>query len=283
MDSLKAFGGISDFEEATDSFSYELSKNIHSSVKEDFLLVFIEYTFDNGNATVEMQETILSILKMDAKDGIQYINDEFDIKSNMLPDLGNQLQKCSFIYRTRIENFDLNNKNEGFHLKVLDKQSENVSNYFINLMNSAVVPNDQIMSNLARSFVKKGLKKYANSEKDVENIGNELESILSRRKKVSIKGIVDELSPFVSDAKLENEGLTLKGVSDEIFGLILQKNPSAQGEFIANPVGGERFILNNKQKSISISIEQGLINDNIVEYDNSDEEFIILKIPRYIL
>ncbi|HBJ9774194.1 TPA: hypothetical protein LES06_002898 [Listeria monocytogenes] len=217
---------------------------------------------------------------MDAKDGIQYINDEFDIKSNMLPDLGNQLQKCSFIYKTRIEKFELNNENEGFHLKVLDKQTENISNYFINLMSSAVVPNDQTMSRLAKSFVKKGLKKYANSEKDIENIGNEIESILSRRKKVSIQGIVDELSPFVSNKKLEEDGLTLNGLSNEIFGLMLQKNPSAQGEFTANPTGGERFTLRNKHKSVSVSIEKGLINSNIVEFDDSNEDFFTLKIPK---
>ncbi|EAD9170212.1 hypothetical protein AOE63_14685 [Listeria monocytogenes] len=280
LDSTKAFQGETSFEEATGNFSYELSKNIHSSVKDDFLLVFIEYTFENEDSSINPGETILSILKMDAKDGIQYVNDEFDIKSNMLPDLGNQLQKCSFIYKTRIEKFELNNENEGFHLKVLDKQTENISNYFINLMSSAVVPNDQTMSKLAKSFVKKGLKKYANSEKDIENIGNEIESILSRRKKVSIKGIVDELSPFVSDKKLEEDGLTLNGLSNEIFGLMLQKNPSAQGEFTANPTGGERFTLRNKHKSVSVSIEKGLINSNIVEFDDSNEDFFTLKIPK---
>ncbi|EGS0274477.1 hypothetical protein I7Z58_002970, partial [Listeria monocytogenes] len=160
------------------------------------------------------------------------------------------------------------------------KQTENISNYFINLMSSAVVPNDQTMSRLAKSFVKKGLKKYANSEKDIENIGNEIESILSRRKKVSIQGIVDELSPFVSNKKLEEDGLTLNGLSNEIFGLMLQKNPSAQGEFTANPTGGERFTLRNKHKSVSVSIEKGLINSNIVEFDDSNEDFFTLKIPK---
>lgn len=277
----KAFLDEEGFIEASDSYSYELSKNIHGSVKDEFLLAFVEYYFEGDHSgIVDSGETIFAILKMDMNDGIQYTGDDFDIQPNMLPDLGNQLKKCSFVYKKRIDNFVDNNKETGFHLKVLDKTTPNVSNYFINLMSAAVVTNDAINSGLAKSFVKKNMKKYVNSEEDIENISNGLESIMSRRKKVNVPGIVEELSPFISEKKMENEGLTLDGLSDKIFEEMLQKNPSAQGTFIADPKGGKHFIISNKQKSVKVSIEIGLINDKIIEYDDSDEYFITLKIPK---
>lgn len=276
----------SNFDKNSKKIAESLINNIHINVKKDFIFIVLSYTFEtkDKNAWINVGEEILAIMKMETSDGIQIIDNDFDIHENMLPDLGNNLQKCSFVYKTKIENFDINNKGKEFHLKILDKQDKSISTYFINLMKSVVVADNEEMSKLAQRVIKKNLKNYIASEATREELDRDFRIIMSRRKRTSIKNIVEELFPILDKDRVHNSGITPKGLGDDVFKQILQINPSALNSFVAEPVNCPRYILRNKDHSVNLSIEKGLIDDGIVFIDDTnDNKNIIIKIPKKLM
>ncbi|OTN76711.1 hypothetical protein A5886_001790 [Enterococcus sp. 8G7_MSG3316] len=92
-----------DFDQSSLDIANHLKMNMHYSVKNSFLLVVLSYNFEEERFVGT--DEVLAIMKMELNEGIQMNGNKFKIQPNMLPDLGNSLQKCAFIYKSKIENF----------------------------------------------------------------------------------------------------------------------------------------------------------------------------------
>lgn len=274
---------LDSFNIASKQIAEELSQKIHYSVNDNFIFIVVWYFFEGANEYFEDNENILAILKMETNDGVQLINNStFDIKENMLPDLGNQLQKCSFVYKSYLDKYEENNQDDKFHLKILDKQDKSIATYFINLMDSVVVADDTEMSKLAVAFIKNNVKKYT-SESDKKFVDEKLRIMMSRREHTSVNQMVLNLQEYIQMDMLNKAGIqTITALSDNIFDKILKRNPSAVNEFKIEPVTGEKFFLRSNDRSIMISIEQGLIDDDTVDIE-ADEDNHYVTIPKELV
>lgn len=271
------------FDEAARSIADILKDSMHYSVKNSFLLIILNYQFDRDipELNSEGKEEILAIMKMEMNEGIQMNDNKFQIQPNMLPDLGNNLQKCSFIYKSRAMMFEENNIDDGFHLRILDKQDKTISNYFISLMNSVLVADDEVMSRLAQRFIRKKARAYTDSEASFEKVEKRINIIMSQRKKTSVRSIITEIYPYFSTEILAKKGDDEDSITEDTFELMLQSNPSAVSSFISQPTDGKKYMLSNDNRSIWVSIEQGLIDEKTVKVDeNSSSRSIKLEIPK---
>lgn len=268
-----------DFDQSSLDIANHLKLNMHYSVKNSFLLIVLSYNFEEDRFVGT--DEVLAIMKMELNEGIQMNGNEFKIQPNMLPDLGNSLQKCAFIYKSKIENFKDNTVGNNFHLRILDKQDKTISTYFINLMNSVLVADDQVMSRLAHRFIKNKAKNFTADEKEFEKVKKQLNIIMSQRKRTSINAIVTEIYPFLNKDMLVKAVMDEETLANETFDLILQSNPSATASFTSLPTNGEKYKLSSDNKSIWVSIEQGLVDDNTVRIDEQcDSNFIRIDIPK---
>ena len=272
----------SSFNSSAKSIAEALKNNMHFSVKNTFIFIVLSYKFTEktSKGLFTDGEEIVAIMKMETNDGIQIVENNFEIQPNMLPDLGNSLQKCAFVYKSRIEKFDENNMNDGFHLRILDKQDKTISNYFINLMNSVVVADDEVMSRLAQRFIRKNSMEFTDSQAMFEKVETQLNVIMSQRKRTSIKSIFVEISPFLSKTKMDSAGKDIDVLADDTFNLILRNNPSATSNFTSQPTNGEKYIYKSETRSIWISVEKGLVEDGTVEIDSKNKKYIKITIPK---
>lgn len=277
------------FSESSKNIAKNLATNIHSNVTSNFHLIITLLAVNEGDKVdleVGVDEYILSIIKMETSHGIQMEQNKFIIQPNMLPDLGNQLQKGSFVIKSFVENYEENNQGTKFHSRILDKQDKAISNYFMNLMGSTVVADDGESSKLAQQFISKNVKKYVASEGERVSVDRMLGSIFSRREKTSVGAIVTQLEHYVNSETLENSGFTIDGLSDEIFNQMRQRNPSVRNEFQAIPYMPDKTIIRNEDHSVMVSIEKGLIEDRLVEIytpnDDNDHKYTII-IPEDII
>lgn len=277
------------FSESSKNIAENLATNIHSNVTSNFHLIITLLEMNEGdNVDLEVEvdeEYILSIIKMETNHGIQMEQNEFIIQPNMLPDLGNQLQKGSFVIKSFVENYEENNQGTKFHSRILDKQDRAISNYFMNLMGSTVVADDGESSKLAQQFISKNVKKYVASEGERVAVDRTLGSIFSRRERTSVGAIVTQLEQYVNDDTLERAGYTIDGLSNEIFNQMRQRNPSVRNEFESIPYMPEKTIIRNEDRSVMVSIEKGLIEDELVEIQmpTADNRKYTIIIPEDII
>lgn len=274
---------IENFEASSRLIAEELSRSIHYSVNDNFIFIVVWYSFEGENDYFNDDENILAILKMETSDGVQLLNNShLDIKENMLPDLGNQLQKCAFVYESYVNSFDINNQGDRFHLKILYKQDKSIASYFINLMKSVVVADDFEMSKLAVSTIKSSVKNYV-LEDDRSLVDNSLNVMMSRRENTSVTHMVNQLQDYIRMDMLNQSGIqTLDALADDIFEKILRRNPSATHDFRIEPVNPEKFFLRSIDRSVMISIEKGLIDDDTIETSEDDNNHY-LTIPKEIV
>lgn len=278
----KACFDYSTFDEASKEIAENLSRNIHYSVKNNFIFIVIWYFFEGENDFFSDEENILAILKMETNDGIQMIEDDFDVHPDMLPDLGNQLQKCSFVYKSTLEDFDRFNIDDKFHLKILDKQDSTISTYFINLMNSVVVADDSVMSQLANKVIKDRVKEYT-TEENKKEVDKQMRIIMSSRKQTSIRDIVGQLEHLMEPSLLKSSNFfTIDAFSDDVFEIILKKNPSAMANFKTEPNNNDKYILRNDDRSVMISIEQGLLDNYTVKISETKNKYTLV-VPKNLV
>ncbi|EOH79276.1 nucleoid-associated protein [Enterococcus casseliflavus] len=268
-----------DFEQAALKIADHLKMNMHYSVKKSFLLIVFTYKFTDDEFIGN--DELLAIMKMELNEGIQMNGNVFKIQPNMLPDLGNSLQKCAFIYKSKIDSFEDNSVGNNFHLRILDKQDKTISTYFINLMNSVLVADDQVMSRLAHRFIRRKAKDFVENQVELEAVDKQLNIIMSQRKRTSINAIVTEIYPLLNNDLLEKASMDEDTLAKETFNLILQSNPSAAATFTSQPTNGEKYRLSSENRSIWVSIEQGLVDDNTVKIDElTDNRYVRIDIPK---
>lgn len=271
--------GEGEFSESSSEIASNLAINIHSNVTRNFHLMVAEYEVDNDEWFLHNGERVLAILKMETNNGVQMIDGEFEVRPDMLPDLGNQLQKCGFVIDSHIQNFEENNIGTGFHSKILDKQDSTISNYFMKLMESVVVADDGESTKMARNFIAKIGKKFVDNENKNEYT-KQLDMIMSRRAHTNVNAIVTELGPYYEENQLESEGLTIDGLSDTIFEHMRQSNNSVKYDFVSEPFSPPKVSLRSNNSSVNITIEQALVDRNIVQINRDRQnQSINILIP----
>lgn len=269
------------FEEGAKEIARNLAFGIHANVVRNFHFIVVVYRVEDDNWLYDRGERILGILKMETNNGVQMRDEDFLVQADMLPDLGNQLQKCSFIFESFLNNYEENNNGENYHSKILDKQDSTISNYFMNLMESIEVANDELMSKYAEQFIKKHVKPFVDKE-DYILVDNKVDTIMSRRENTSVSAIVNQLQEYIRLDFLEAAQFTIDGLANDIFSKIQGKNPSVHEEFLSTPFKPEKYMLKNEARSVIISIEQSLVNDGIVNIETDNDNYSI-TIPNELM
>lgn len=271
----------------------KLAENIHKNVTNPFLFIVLNFTFDD--------EELLCLIKMEKFFGVQFTDNNLLIQLDMLPDVKTDLQKCAFIYKSRIENLTeddftdaeiTDEDNEGndqnaFHSQILDRQDESVSKYFMtSFMESFVIAKDKEITKLAAKHITNELAKYLNVDSQKSDIKKYLDNELQKRKGTSILTLVDDVinnSTFIDNDKIRNENTDGQNLSLTIFENMRNENSSAYQEFTSSPDFIERTVIKdtmNDGRDIRITFSKMYEEKGIVNFDASNDEIVTLTIQK---
>lgn len=253
------------FDSAATNIANQVCSNIGYRVQKDFLIIVLVYSFEEGLNIFYSGNKILAVMKMDTSEGIQLTNNNFSIQPDMLPDLGNKLQKCSFIFEQFLHEFSNNNENDKFHLKILDRQDEQIASYFKNIFDAYPVSDDSLSSSIASKHIKRVIKKYVREE-DKKKVDDKIDALLSRRENTSVEAIIQTFSDLVQEDYLKSDNIDdLDTLSNIIFNKMLEENPSVSSEFVFTFPHVPRIYLKSSESQVKVSIEKGLVTNGIVE------------------
>lgn len=213
-------------------------------------------TFDATEETTtvvsqSITEEILCFIKMERLDGVQYTAQNFNVQPDMLPDFKTDLQKCAFIFKNKIINLQetdftnidvVENPEDNkldFHSKVLDRQDENISKYFMtSFLESYPIAKDAEVTKLVHKFVSAELSKFVKEPYSIKEIDNYVENELQKRNRTSLSRIVEDVvnnSNFINYERIESMNLDVEKISMSIFHNMRKENNSVYQEFTSSP------------------------------------------------
>lgn len=278
----------------------KLAENIHKNVTNPFL--FIVFTAKH-QITENVNEELLCLMKMDRFEGVQFSNNNFELQPDMLPDVRTDLQKCAFIYKSKISDLTIENFEEdqiasleednpnddysSFHSSILDKQDESISKYFmISFMESYIIARDKEVTKLAQKHITTVLSKYINADSTRKDVKNYIDNELQKRKQTSVKLLVEEVmnnSGYINQELLLSNNLDVDSISAIVFNNMKTENISAYQEFVSIPEIIERTTfrdIENDGRDIRIHIAKMYEESGDVIIDREDSEYLTIKIKK---
>lgn len=307
MNSSKALSGITptpDDESDIDFFirhgkivTKKLAENIHKNVTNPFLFIILDFTYKKDGKKIEL----LCFIKMEKFFGVQFTDQNLKLHPDMLPDVKTDLQKCAFIYKSKIENLteddfkqtDATQTNEKadfqdtFHSKILDRQDESISKYFMtSFMESYIIAQDKEITRLASNHITTVLQKYLKDGKNKSDIKKYLDNELQKRKDTSVKYLVDDIvknSKFISNAKITSSNLDSDKLALMVYKKMKEENDSAYQEFTSTPDLIKRTTITDSAsegRDVRISFSKMYEDQGVIEFDESQEDIVTLSIQK---
>lgn len=259
-----------------------------------------EEPLTKNETTENTIEDILCLIKMERFDGVQYTSQNFNIHPDMLPDYKTDLQKCAFIYKSKIvglqesdftnidvvENPDLSNLD--FHSKVLDRQDENISKYFMtSFLESYPIAKDGDVTRMVHKHTTAELAKYLSENCDSKQLDNFIENELQKRNRTSVSRIVEEVvnnSNMINHEKIESLNLDTDKISQSVFSNMRKENNSVYQEFVSTPDIIEKSSIkdiDNNGRDIRIYISKMFQTYGYATIDTtSSEEYVTIKLKK---
>lgn len=239
------------FERHSKIITKKLAENIHKNVTNPFL--FIVLTFEHED------DELLCLIKMEKFFGVQFVNDDLKIQLDMLPDVKTDLQKCAFIYKNQIsvlteedfinEDQEINDQQD-FHSKILDRQDESISKYFMtSFLESYVIAQDKEITKLASKHITSELSKYLKEGANKGDIKRYLEKELQKRKATSVSTLVEDVinnSDLINVEKITSNNMDNESLSLSVFRGMKNENTSAYQEFTSSPDYIEKTVIEDK-------------------------------------
>lgn len=283
------FLDVDSFDSSSVKIADKMKNSLSKNSKNDFYLVIFTNVVEE-----KPHEDILCILKMDSMDGI-HVGDSLtlDYFSQMLPDKKSRLQKASFVYKTKVEDFVNNLEPDNqerlyIHSKILDRQDPSISGLFLDhFMDSFVVTDKpESIGKLAVNSVVAASKKYLSPTGafGVSDIKELLKNELSVEKQTSFDALADIIYGKLDPSLLA--GKTSENLATEAYDLAYKENPTVVRSFsgrFRKPPKVQLIDSTNKGK-INISYLKSLEQSGEVQLDSSsDNEFHILKVKKNIV
>lgn len=236
--------------EEPETIETNVLEEISATIFEDEIDVDTESTGES-EISIETVEEILCLIKMERFDGVQYTSQNFNVHPDMLPDSKTDLQKCAFIYKDKIkdlqeedftnievvENPDQNTLD--FHSKVLDRQDENISKYFMtSFLESYAIAKDGDVTKMVHKHVISELSKYILEPFTKNQVDTFIENELQKRKRTSLLRVVEEVvnnSGMINKEQIESLNIDPEKISHTIFSNMRKENNSVYQEFTSTP------------------------------------------------
>lgn len=254
-----------------------LAKNISKNVKNRFLFVVLHLEH------VEHGE-LIALLKMESHFGVQFSKSELIVHLNMLPDKERDLQKCALIFKNQLATFpvDFDFSNNGsqfeFHTKILDKQDNTISQYFMtSFLDNNLITKDKENTKLASKHISNTLLQYAKEGITRPQIKSYIDNKLQYRNVTSVGSLIEDLihnSNLIDQYKITKLNVDADTLRVTVYNNMLNENKSAQQSFTADPDFVEKRVIRDKVssgKDLKVQIAQVMINKGIVKFDYTEE------------
>ena len=249
---------------------------------------------NNGSSVDE----ILCLIKMERFDGVQYTAQTFNIHPDMLPDYKTDLQKCAFIFRSKIEGLaetdftiadelqNLEDNTLDLHSKVLDRQDENISKYFMtSFLESYPIAKDGEVTKLVQKHAAAELSKYLGENCSKQQVNTYLENLLQKRERTSVSRVIEDVihnSNLINMHLIEELNLDVEKISNSVFNNMRKENNTVYQEFTSLPEVIEKSSIKdieNDGRDIKIYISKMYQTYGYASIDaESSEEYVVINL-----
>lgn len=288
------FNSIENFDEHTDFLADKFKNSMKRPPSKNFYLIFYITEVNNSEC--------LSILTMEARNGIQVNGEGFNILKEILPDKDARLKKAALVLKKESIDFKLGKEvieeidgEKKFirHATIIESRSTNkdvaLSEYFFNkfLDGEVVADNPTAVSKILKSVIPNTVKPFLSEQSSVKDIKRFLKTKFSTETKSTFFDIISGVEKYLSKEKMEEMNYDIHSLSDLAFENALEKNQTMTKTFVAKyKVIPKTTIKDNQDdgRSIKISISKQSIDNQDVFIDKiTDDTFHILKIKKSLV
>lgn len=287
---LNHFEGIFDsynnFDEKSKFLDNRFKKSLTNAQRKDFLLIMFDANIGERKS--------FGILTMEAKNGVQLSGDILSIINDLLPESGAKLKKAAIVFESESLTFKHGEELEVeedeisiCHAVVIDRQTPDITNHFIDFLNSEIIPDKPTAVNkILLKVFPKVLNKYLQTGFNQRDIQNEIRNMFSTRSDSSFDSLTQTLSSkFLSEAKLRKANIDVDDLSLEVFEEAKKVSSAINYNFTAESSRFSKKIIKdlNGGKNINLIISKKSISAGDVEIDdleNEKEPYITVKVKR---
>lgn len=284
------FENLFDSYEKFDFNSKKIAKKFQGDLtnakRKDFILILFDMQSQHGNSLV--------ILTMEAKEGLQLENDDFNIITDLLPDSTAKLKKAAIIfenetlsYRQELEEQPQEDELPIRHAVVIDSQTleNNINLSFAKFLDSQIIADKPTaVAKILLDVFPKQVKPYLEKGVLKKDIKDELKRMFSTRKISNFKDVTEALidKKLLSNEKIKNDNLDSETLAQKIFSSARRRNNSINMKFEAEVSRIPKKILVDKRggKNINVSISEASIRDGYVDFNDEEDFHYIIKVKR---
>lgn len=280
MDSL--FNSLENFEKNSVYLAEKFSMSLKKPPRKSFYLIFF-------NACIHSEECF-AILTMEARQGVQVNDDDFDLVEEILPDKESRLKKAAVIYRKYSQDFkngDESPVNEDEmpirHAVLIDSQTNTgdsaISEYFIvNFLDSEIMAdNPSAVAKILLDSVTKTVSPFLKDGYKVRDIKKSLKTKFSSEQRSSFQDVINYLSDLLSIEKINAKNLDWESLSELAYDNAKRENKTITKTFTAKVTRVPKIILRDKNdgKSINLSFSEMSLKNHDVKLNEDDENYIL--------
>ncbi|WP_205272621.1 hypothetical protein [Lactococcus taiwanensis] len=281
----KLFESYEMFDFNSKKIAKKFRSHLTNAKRKDFILILFDMMTSQGKALV--------ILTMEAKDGLQLENDNFNVVTDLLPDSTAKLKKAAIIFENETLKFR-DELEEGIkeddlpvrHAIVIDSQmiENNINLSFANFLDSQIIADKptavakillEVFPQQVRPYLEEGITRGI--------IKDELKRMFSTRRVSNFKDVTESLivKKLLSQDKIKQAKLDSTTLAKKIFASARRKNNSINMKFEAEVSRIPKKILVDKRggKNINVSISEASIEDGYVCFKEEKNEYVI-KVKR---
>lgn len=289
--SIELFGEHCDY--LAEKFKYSLKQ----VPKKSFYLIFY--------LTEVNQQECLAILTMEARNGIQVNDNEFNILTEILPDKDSRLRKAAIVFKedslkfmngmeTNGDEADVADNNVFIrHATLIDSQSTKddvaISEYFFaDFLDSEVVADTPTaISKILLDVIPSTVSPFLRNGKFVKDVKKHIRTKFSNETTSSFEELIHGMTDMFSSQLLNKENMDLDSLSELAYSNAQLKNKTITKRFTAKVIRAPKTIMKDIKdsgKSFKLTISKKSIDNNDAFIDsNTDEIFHIIKVKKRLV
>lgn len=282
----KLFQSFENFDEYSKKIDVKFFNNLTQAQRKDFLLILFDTQIEEKHCFI--------ILTMEARDGLQLEDDNFNVITDLLPDSGAKLKKAAIIFEEETLHFKNNeepnnpdeNQNIIHHAVVIDRQTPDITSTFVKFLDSFIIPEKPgAVGQILLAVFPNALKKYLKDNFTKKDVTDELRNMFSSELSSDFETVTRHLyNKFLSKEKLEEEQLNVEKLSDKIFKRARRKNPAINMSFTAESRRFSKNIFKDNRggKNINLIISDASLEsgDVVIKNINNKSNSYILEVKK---
>lgn len=286
----KIFISIEEFDKHTDILAEKFKNSLKRPPVKSFYLIFYVTTIGNDEC--------LSVLTMEARQGIQVKGNEFNILKEILPDRESRLKKAAIVYKKESLDFkkESDQKEQSIfvrHATLIDSRSTSndvaLPEYFFDtfLDGEVVADNPTAVSKIILDVVPNTVSPFLNKTFTKKDVTRHLKTKFSNETKSSFIDILNGIEDFLSKEKMNEANHDLESLSELAFSNARNTNKTITKTFVAKVTRSPKTIIKDKKddgKSIRMAIsKKSLDNRDVLIDQKKDKTFHIIKVKKSLV